>query len=182
MGLTKYGIVLGAGYVLGRPEARQYVVQLRAKAVTLARHPKVAELRERAWDVAGDQALNLRSALRRRSSTTADTDQPSTATRADQSTTDEPGTTAGSDQPSSDQPSTAADTDQASTDRPSAGAGGPDGVPGSVTGGKAVTGDGASTGLAGTTVAEDSRAAVMDLPGPPPRSSAPPPTAPAEGS
>jgi hypothetical protein len=62
MGLIRTALVFGAGYTLGRPDAREYLAQL-------GQRPQVKQLRERGWDRAGEAvAVGRRAVASRRSS------------------------------------------------------------------------------------------------------------------
>ena len=94
MGLIKYGVVFGAGYALGRPDGRRRLMQLRGQVAELARHPTAKRLQERAWDLAGDQALAAKNLLDKRSRSTSDT-----GTEPSDPQPDGPGSTSGSAAP-----------------------------------------------------------------------------------
>jgi hypothetical protein len=70
MGLIRTALVFGAGYLAGRPDGMDQLRTLRTRLTELAKRPEVKKARERAWDVAGDQA----SALKRRLPTRAGSD------------------------------------------------------------------------------------------------------------
>jgi hypothetical protein len=67
MRLISNAVVLGLGYALGRPDGRHHLGRLRRQAAQLTRHPEVKKLRERGWDVAGEQLLAARNLTTRRS-------------------------------------------------------------------------------------------------------------------
>ena len=56
MSLIKYGIAVGIGYYLGRPDGRRQLVRLRQQAVEIGRRPEVKQLQERGRDIAGERA------------------------------------------------------------------------------------------------------------------------------
>lgn len=60
MGLLSHGLAVGLGYMLGRPEGRQRLVQVGQQAAELRNHPKVAQLTERGKDAAAEQAKMVR--------------------------------------------------------------------------------------------------------------------------
>jgi hypothetical protein len=72
MSFTTKAAVFAAGYAVGHPEGRRLVVQLRDKAIELSRRPQVKQARERAWDIAGDQALAVKNRVTSRSRSTQD--------------------------------------------------------------------------------------------------------------
>ena len=67
MGLITHAVVLGLGYALGRPDGRHRVDLVRGKAGELTRHPGVKRLRERGWDVVGEQLYAASNLMTRRS-------------------------------------------------------------------------------------------------------------------
>lgn len=66
MGLISHAVALGLGYTLGGPDGRRRLGRLGRHAGALIR-PEVAKLRERGWDIAGEQVLAARSLATRRS-------------------------------------------------------------------------------------------------------------------
>lgn len=56
MGTIRYAIAAGIGYYAGQPEGRRQLATLRRRAVELARGPEARRLRERGWDLVGDGA------------------------------------------------------------------------------------------------------------------------------
>jgi len=56
MGTFRYAIAAGIGYYAGQPEGRRHLATLRRRAVEFARGPEVRRLRERGWDLVGDGA------------------------------------------------------------------------------------------------------------------------------
>ena len=63
MGLTRYALVFGLGYALGRPDGRRRLGDLGQQTVELTRRPEVKRLRERSWDLAGDTVRAARKKL-----------------------------------------------------------------------------------------------------------------------
>jgi hypothetical protein len=61
MGIVGYAIAAGIGYYAGQPEGRRQLMTLRRQAAELARSPEVRRLRERGWDLVGDGALATRN-------------------------------------------------------------------------------------------------------------------------
>ena len=55
MGLVKYGLAVGLGYVLGRPEGRAQLQKVGQQAVELSRHPEVERLKEQGKSVAAEK-------------------------------------------------------------------------------------------------------------------------------
>lgn len=56
MGIMSHGLAVGLGYLLGRPDGRQRLVQVGQQATDLAKRPEVAQLRERGKGLAAEQA------------------------------------------------------------------------------------------------------------------------------
>jgi hypothetical protein len=91
MSLVTKAAVFAAGYAVGHPEGRRRIAQLREQVTELSRHPQVKQARERAWDLAGDQALAVKNRLTSRSRSAKDPVAPDTGShRSDPTTT--PGT------------------------------------------------------------------------------------------
>ena len=61
MGLFAKALIFGAGYALGHPQGRRQLVQLRQQASQLAQDPRVTRAKEQARNVAGDQALAVKT-------------------------------------------------------------------------------------------------------------------------
>jgi hypothetical protein len=80
MSFVTKAAVFAAGYAVGHPEGRRRIAQLREQVTELGRHPQVKQARERAWDVAGDQALAVRNRLIGRSRSTKNPVAPDTDT------------------------------------------------------------------------------------------------------
>ncbi|GAA4547157.1 hypothetical protein [Pseudonocardia xishanensis] len=72
MGLIRTALVFGAGYIVGRPDGTALLRKARTRATELVNRPEVKRARERARDVAGDQALALKRRLPARSGTTGE--------------------------------------------------------------------------------------------------------------
>jgi hypothetical protein len=70
MGLLKYGLAVGLGYALGRPEGRAQLARLGQQATGLTQRPEVARLRERGKDLAADQAQKVKQKVTARSDNT----------------------------------------------------------------------------------------------------------------
>jgi hypothetical protein len=67
MSLLKYGIAVGLGYALGRPEGRAQLARAGRQAADLGRRPEVAQLRERGKDIAAEQAQKVKQKVASRS-------------------------------------------------------------------------------------------------------------------
>jgi hypothetical protein len=73
MGILRYAVAAGIGYYAGQPGGRRQLTTLRRQAVELLRSPEVTRLRERGWDLVGDGALATRNlAAKTRSKNPAD--------------------------------------------------------------------------------------------------------------
>ena len=59
MFLLKYGLAVGLGYALGRPEGRTQLARVGRQAADLTQRPEVARLRERGKDLAAEQTQKL---------------------------------------------------------------------------------------------------------------------------
>jgi hypothetical protein len=154
MGLTTHAIAFGLGYALATPEGRARLVGLRDQGAELVKRPEVKQVRERAWDVVGDAGLAARNRINaRRTGTTGSGSSGATSTG---------GTGTG------DSPATAAPAPVAVVPTPGAGA-----ADTSVD--DTVLGEVGPERLAGTTVAEDTRAVVLGLPEPDPELETPRP-------
>lgn len=67
MSLFKYAAAAAVGYYAGQPRGRRQVERLRGRTVELLRSPKVTQLRERGWDIAGERvSAAVKSVQRRR--------------------------------------------------------------------------------------------------------------------
>lgn len=66
MGLFTTAVAFGAGYTFGRPDGRTQLERYLRQARQFADKPEIKRLRERAWDLAGDQlaAVKRRSGAR----------------------------------------------------------------------------------------------------------------------
>jgi hypothetical protein len=54
MGMLRYGVAVALGYALGRPEGRERLGQVGRQAAELRKRPEVAQLRERGKSAAAD--------------------------------------------------------------------------------------------------------------------------------
>ena len=88
MFLLKYGLAVGLGYALGRPEGRTQLARVGRQAADLTQRPEVARLRERGKDLAAEQTQKLKAKVASRSDATAGSATTGTAG------TDTPGTAA----------------------------------------------------------------------------------------
>ena len=196
MGLATHALALALGYALGNPEGRAKLVALRGRAGEAAKQasarPEVKQAREKAWDLAGEAGAKAKNRLTSGSrQKAAESAQPS---RVDTSASDSPeygtpSTTApaygvpasgpGSNSPSGTGTSgtgtsgtTATKSGAASSDQASKPASAKPASAKSASGAASSGAASATNGttdtdrLAGTTVAEDSRAAVLGLPTP----------------
>lgn len=152
MGLTTHAIAFGLGYALATPEGRARLVGLRDQGAELARRPEVKQVRERAWDAVGDAGLAARNKITARRSGTTGTGSSGTGSS---------GTALTGGTGTGDSPATAAPAPVAVVPTPGAGA-----ADTSVD--DTVLGEVGPDRLAGTTVAEDTRAVVLGLPEPDP--------------
>jgi hypothetical protein len=152
MGLTTHAIAFGLGYALATPEGRARLVGLRDQGAELAKRPEVKQVRERAWDAVGDAGLAARNKINaRRTGSTGSGSSGATST----------GTALTGGTGTGDSPATAAPAPVAVVPTPGAGA-----ADTSVD--DTVLGEVGPERLAGTTVAEDTRAVVLGLPEPDP--------------
>ena len=55
MGLVSHGLALGIGYLLGQPEGREQLRKVGQQAIDVARRPEVARLREQSKSVAAEK-------------------------------------------------------------------------------------------------------------------------------
>jgi hypothetical protein len=78
MGLVSHGLAVGVGYLLGRPEGREQVRQVGRKAVDLTGRPEVARLREQAKGVATEKIGTVKQKVATR--TAKDTEGGGTTT------------------------------------------------------------------------------------------------------
>ncbi|MDT7581245.1 MAG: hypothetical protein QOK35_2509 [Pseudonocardiales bacterium] len=83
MGIMSHGLAVGLGYLLGRPEGRQRLAQVGQQATDLARRPEVAQLRERGKGLAVEQAKAVKEKVLIRAKTPGPADGDATATVAD---------------------------------------------------------------------------------------------------
>jgi hypothetical protein len=82
MGLLKYAIAAGLGYALGRPEGRAQLARVGRQAADLTQRPEVAQLRERGKELATDQAQKVRQKVASRSDSSTGTTATGTDTAA----------------------------------------------------------------------------------------------------
>lgn len=61
MGVFRYAVAAGIGYYAGQPEGRRQLANLRRMATERARSPEAKQLRERGWDLASDGVLATRN-------------------------------------------------------------------------------------------------------------------------
>lgn len=161
MGLATHAIALALGYALGNPEGRAQLVALRGRAQEAAKRPEVKQARERAWDLAGEAGVAAKNKLTARSRRRAADSAPSPSGNGDGNGDGSAGATPPAD-PVTDAPATTSTAPTATTTAatPTAGSAGS-------AGGTTATGaPAAQDRLAGTTVAEDSRATVLGVPAP----------------
>jgi hypothetical protein len=76
MGLLKYALAVGLGYALGRPEGRAQLARVGRQAAELTQRPEVTQLRERGKDLAVDQAQKVKQKVTSRSDDTASAAAP----------------------------------------------------------------------------------------------------------
>lgn len=160
MGLASHGVAFLLGYVLGRPDSRQQIVELRQQLTELAHKPEVKRLGERGRELVGEGAQAARSAVSaklggdRRPSDAAAPPEPDTG-----STVSAGSSAAGS---SAGRRTTARATPAGPDTAPDEPAGSDDGGT-------------APTGFGGTTPAEDTQAVITGIPAPPPAGRTNPP-------
>jgi hypothetical protein len=63
MGLASHGLAFALGYIFGRPDGRQQLVELRQQVTELAKKPEVKQLGQRGWGLAGERLQAARSAV-----------------------------------------------------------------------------------------------------------------------
>ncbi len=63
MKLLSHGLAIGLGYMLGRPEGRERLAQVGRQAAELGKRPEVARLRERGRDLAAEQAQAVKQKI-----------------------------------------------------------------------------------------------------------------------
>jgi hypothetical protein len=71
MSLLSHGLAVGLGYVLGRPAGRARLAEAGRQAADLARRPEVARLRQHGKDFAVDQAKSVKRKIAARSAAAA---------------------------------------------------------------------------------------------------------------
>ena len=74
MGLLKYGIAVGLGYALGRPEGRERLGQVGRQAAELGKRPEVAQLRERGKTAAVEGVAAVKQKVARKTEDAGTTD------------------------------------------------------------------------------------------------------------
>src|SRR3954467_1043949 len=67
MKLLSYGLAVGLGYLLGRPDGRERLAQVGRQAADLTQRPEVVKLRERGKDVATERAQAVKQKVVARS-------------------------------------------------------------------------------------------------------------------
>ncbi len=70
MTLLSHGIAVGLGYMLGRPEGRERLVQVGRQAAELSTRPEVVRLQERGKALAADQAQAVKQKITSRTAGT----------------------------------------------------------------------------------------------------------------
>ena len=70
MGLSRYGFAVGLGYLLGRPEGRAGLAQLGRAAANLTRRPEIVRLQEHLRGLASDQVQTVKEKITARSTDT----------------------------------------------------------------------------------------------------------------
>lgn len=65
MGILRYAVAAGIGYYAGQPEGRRQLTKLRQQAAELVRSPEAKRVRERGWDMVGEGVLAARNAAAR---------------------------------------------------------------------------------------------------------------------
>jgi hypothetical protein len=158
MGLATHGLALAFGYIVGRPDGRQHLVELGQQVTELAKKPEVQQLGKRGRDFAGERTQAARSAV-------------SAKLRRDGT-----GSASASQGPDSDStgsggrgvwrragrvdaapaPETSSTPDESAASDPA---------------------DGATSGFGGTTPVEDTQAVITGIPAPPPAGRTQPPQA-----
>jgi hypothetical protein len=82
MKLLSHGLAIGLGYMLGRPEGRERLAQVGRQAADLSRRPEVAQLRERGRSLAADQAQAVKQKISSRTTAGAAADTTAADTTA----------------------------------------------------------------------------------------------------
>jgi hypothetical protein len=72
MGLVSHGLALGLGYMLGRPEGRERLVQVGRQAADLRQRPEVVQLQERGKGLVVEQTRAVKQKVRARAKNAAD--------------------------------------------------------------------------------------------------------------
>ncbi len=95
MKLLSHGLAIGLGYMLGRPEGRERLAQVGRQAAELGKRPEVARLRERGRDLAAGQAQAVKQKISSRPTAGAATNgTPADGTPPDAGTGPDAGGTA----------------------------------------------------------------------------------------
>jgi hypothetical protein len=63
MGLASHGLAFALGYIFGRPDGRQQLVELRQQVTEFAKKPEVKQLGQRSLDLAGERVQAARSVV-----------------------------------------------------------------------------------------------------------------------
>jgi hypothetical protein len=79
MSLLSHGLAIGLGYALGRPQGRARLAQAGRQVADLSRRPEVVRLRERGKNVAAQRAQTVKHKLVARSKDPGDTTGPDDA-------------------------------------------------------------------------------------------------------
>ena len=74
MGLVKYGLAVGLGYLLGRPEGRAQLRNVGRQAAELGNRPEVARLREQGKNVAAEKVDAVKQKVTRKTDSATTTD------------------------------------------------------------------------------------------------------------
>lgn len=80
MKLLSFGLAVGLGYLLGRPDGRERLAQLGRQAADLTQRPEVVRLRESGKDVATERAQAVKQKVVARSKNTDSPDSPDSRT------------------------------------------------------------------------------------------------------
>jgi hypothetical protein len=88
MKLLSYGLAVGLGYLLGRPDGRERLAQVGRQAAGLAQRPEVVKLRERGKDVATEQVQAVKQKVVARSKSTDGSGGPDSPTGVTEASSD----------------------------------------------------------------------------------------------